>query len=86
MASSSGIAALIEQHGTTRIAEAMGLPISTVHTWKRRDLIPGRAGSVLYEMRVRAFREAIATIAASKRGVTAGNKQPRRRAHGRQAV
>lgn len=78
MANSLGVAALIEQHGTTRIAEAMGLPISTVHTWKRRDLIPGRAGSVLYEMRVRAFREAITAVAASKRGAKAGNGRRRK--------
>jgi hypothetical protein len=51
------IAAKIEEHGTTAIAEAMGLPISTIHTWKRANAIPGKG--LLHRMKVEAFKAAI---------------------------
>lgn len=65
------IRATIDQLGTTEIANAMGLPISTVHGWKRDDAIPGKPGNALYEFKVRAFREAVREL---KR------RQPRKKA------
>lgn len=61
----------IDQLGTTEIANAMGLPISTVHGWKRDDAIPGKPGTPLHEFKVRAFRDAVREL---KR------RQPRKRA------
>jgi hypothetical protein len=48
------VATLIDQYGTSRIAEAMGLPISTIHQWKRDGAIPDGRG-VFAGRRVEAF-------------------------------
>ena len=55
------IAQTIEKYGTTAIAAAMGLPISTVHSWKRKNTLPGadKPHRGLYELRARAFWDAI---------------------------
>ena len=55
-----GIRQTIETYGTTAIADAMGLPISTVHTWKTSDAIPGRG--ILHDMRVEAFETAVKAL------------------------
>jgi len=55
----------IQTYGTTAIAEAVGLPISTVHGWKKADAIPGKG--TLHDMRVQAFKAAVKSLKKPKR-------------------
>ncbi len=61
----------IDELGTTEIARAMRLPISTVHGWKTENAIPGKPDRPLHEFKVRAFRDAVREL---KR------RQPRKKA------
>ncbi len=54
------VASLIKAHGTSAIAGAMGLPVSTVHTWKRANAIPGKG--LIHAMKVEAFKAAISRL------------------------
>ena len=56
------IKAILDQYGTSQVARAMGLPISTVHSWKRKNCIPGAKGSPAYEFRVGLFTKAVNKI------------------------
>lgn len=57
----------LEQLGTTKVAKAMGFPISTINEWKTNDKIPGKGP--LKAFRVSKFKEAIKIVArASKKG------------------
>jgi hypothetical protein len=55
---------LCEKYGTTQIAKAMGLPISTVHSWKRAKAIPGEPGEPAYEFRVGLIQKAMRKLKA----------------------
>jgi hypothetical protein len=55
---------LCEKYGTTKIAKAMGLPISTVHSWKRAKAIPGEPGAPAYEFRVSLIQKAVKKLKA----------------------
>lgn len=50
----------IATYGTSAIAEAMGLPVSTIHGWKTDNAIPGKG--ILHEMRVQAFAKAVKAL------------------------
>jgi hypothetical protein len=54
------VAQQIEMYGTTCIAKAMGLPISTIHTWKKANAIPG--SGLLHDMKVQAFKAAVKSL------------------------
>lgn len=62
---------ILETYGTSAIARAMGLPISTVHSWKRAGTIPGFDADEdkrgLYDMRVQALKVAVASLKKSSR-------------------
>jgi uncharacterized protein YjcR len=57
---------ILETYGTSAIARAMGLPISTVHSWKRANAIPGadapEGSRGLYDMRVQALKAAVKAL------------------------
>jgi transposase len=55
----------IETYGTSAIANAMGLGVSTVHGWKVADAIPSERG--LYELRVKAFWAAVRKLKPKKK-------------------
>jgi hypothetical protein len=59
---------------TTAVANAMGLPISTVHRWKMEDRIPGEGPQ--HEWRVAQFNAAVKKL----RSVKAKAAPKRRRA------
>ena len=59
------VAELIERHGTTNIANAMGLPISTVHGWKQANVIPGRGR--LQKLKLEAFVAAVMALDQAKK-------------------
>lgn len=65
------IVELCKTYGTSRLARAMGLPISTVHSWKRAKAIPGADAEEgkqgLYEMRVQRLKAAVASLKKSKK-------------------
>ena len=50
----------IQTYGTTALAEAIGLPISTIHDWKRANAIPGKG--TMHDMRVQAFEAAVKSL------------------------
>jgi len=54
----------IEELTTTKVANAMGLPISTVHRWKMEDRIPGEGPQ--HEWRVAQFDAAVKKLRAVK--------------------
>lgn len=62
---------ILKTYGTSAIARAMGLPISTVHSWKRKGAIPGSEADEdkrgLYEMRVQALKAAVASLKKSSK-------------------
>jgi hypothetical protein len=60
----------IKTLGCTAIANAMGLPISTVHTWKRKKAIPGKG--TLHAARVKAFKDAVRKV---KKGAAAKKRK-----------
>jgi hypothetical protein len=60
---------IFETYRTTHLAEAMGLPITTVHGWKQANAIPGKG--ILREMRVQALKTAIKSLKNKKRKVAA---------------
>lgn len=53
----------IEKYGTTPLATAMGLPISTLHQWKTDDRIPGKGPS--HDWRVSQFKAAVEKVRRS---------------------
>lgn len=54
----------IEELTTTKVANAMGLPISTVHRWKMEDRIPGEGPQ--HDWRVAQFNAAVKKLRAVK--------------------
>jgi hypothetical protein len=58
------VRATLEKLGTTAVAKAMGLPISTVHGWKDNDKIPGRGKA--HDWRVSQFVAAVVRLSASQ--------------------
>ncbi len=54
----------IEELTTTKVARAMGLPISTVHRWKEEDRIPGK--DTTHDWRVAQFNAAVKKLRAAK--------------------
>jgi hypothetical protein len=54
----------IEELTTTKVANAMGLPISTVHRWKMEDRIPGEGPQ--HEWRVAQFDAAVKKLRSVK--------------------
>jgi hypothetical protein len=57
---------LCDKYGTTQIATAMGLPISTVHSWKRKNCIPGKPGEPAHEFRVGLFQKAVKKLRSKR--------------------
>jgi hypothetical protein len=69
----------IAKFGTSAIARAMGVGISTVHGWKQADALPGGdrvGGRGLYEQRLKAFREAVQRLSAESRKRTKKRRRP----------
>lgn len=58
------IAETIGKYGTSAIANAMGVGVSTVHGWKVADAIPAKRG--LYDLRVKAFWTAVKRLERKK--------------------
>lgn len=54
----------IEELTTTKVANAMGLPISTVHRWKMEDRIPGEGPQ--HDWRVAQFNAAVKKLRGAK--------------------
>jgi len=52
----------IEELTTTKVAKAMGLPISTVHRWKMEDRIPGDGPQ--HDWRLAQFNAAVKKLRA----------------------
>lgn len=60
MSENLAVAKTIEECGTSELAREMGLPISTVHTWKRFNDIPGRG--TVREAKIAAFNAAVKKV------------------------
>lgn len=65
---------IFEKYRTTDLAQAMCLPISTVHSWKQHgipgaDAPPAKRGP--YEMRVQRLKAAVAFLEKSKKRAAA---------------
>jgi len=50
----------ISKFGASAVAREMGVPVSTVHGWKRANRIPGQGKA--HEWRVTQFSDAIARL------------------------
>lgn len=60
------VAATISEFGITRIAKAMGFPISTINHWHKNDKIPGNEKHAGFRLRRDAFEAAVRKLKAQK--------------------
>jgi hypothetical protein len=56
---------IIETYGTSAVAVAMGISVSTLHGWKMANAIPGKGP--LHELRVQAFLKAVKSLQKASR-------------------